>query len=504
MPQKKIFKTMIWVTGFSVLTRALAFGFRIYLSRVLGAEILGLFQIALSLFMLLACFSASGLPLTLSRKTAENMVVGNTKRAHQIFSSTLITSVITAAAFAIIFYIFPGVLSVLFADDRAGRIFLFLLPALITTSVYSITRAWFWGRRDYLVFSSTETLDEVLKIALAAFFISSIFAFPQEIGLAIAFVLADLICSIVLLVMFFKKKGKLVPPAHFPEVIKASAPITGTRILSSFTTSMTALLLPVVLVFHGMTTAGATAAYGRAAGMVMPIIFAPNSLIGALAIVLLPEIAALRIKKQEDKLNSSINNALLAATFIGGAFFALYFSAGQELGLFLFNDIFAGQYLIVASILTVPMSINNIALTSLNTLGHEDKGFYSNLIGLAILAGVTFGLAGPLGIFAYFAGLIAYHFTTLIINLFLLNKYAKIKLTSLTKIPALLAVAVVALLAGRGVYYILDNRISNILTILVIASTVVLSYFTIAIGFGLANFRKWFRLGKSATAVTVD
>jgi stage V sporulation protein B len=497
MPEKKLFKTMAWVTGFSCLTRVLAFGFKIYLSRLLGAEVLGLFQISLSFFMLLACFSATGLPLTLSKKTAENMVTGNTKRAHQVFSSTLVTSVLTATAFVLIFYTFPNILGYIFADPRVARIFLFMLPALITTSVYCVTRAWFWGKKDYIVFSGTETLDEILKIAFAAFFISSVFTFPKEIGLAIAFVAADFVCGIVLFAIFFKKKGRLVKPQHFPEVIKAAAPITGTRILASFTTSMTALLLPVVLVHYGMTVAGATAAYGRAAGMVMPIIFAPNSIIGALSIVLLPEIAGLRVRGEEKKLNTSINNALLAACFIGCAFFAVFFSSGIELGLFLYNDVFAGQYLVFAAALTIPMSLNNIALTSLNTLGHEDKGFFSNLVGLSILAAVTFSTASVLGIFAYFAGLMAYHFTTVIINLILLKKYAKIKLSGLKRMPAMFAVSALALVAGRGVHSLTSHHLSNPVLVLVVTSSVLLTYTLVAAITGLANFRKWFFINRA-------
>ena len=500
MANQKFIKTMAWVTAFSCLTRALAFAFKIYISRLLGAEILGLFQIGLSLFMLLACFSATGLPLTLSRKTAEYTVLGDDRRARQIFTSTLLTALITSGAFVLFFYAFPGVLNLIFADPRTARMFLFMLPALITTSVYSVSRAWFWGKKDYLVFSTTETLDEILKIAFAAFFISSIFTFPREIGLAIAFVAADVICAIVLLVVFFSKKGRFARPAHFPEIIKASAPITGTRILSSFTTSLTALLLPVLLVSYGMTISGATAAYGRASGMVMPIIFAPNSLIGALSVVLLPELAQLRVKGEEKKLNSAINNALLAACFIGCAFFAVYFATGQELGVLLYNDVFAGQFIVTAALLTVPMSLNNISLTSLNTLGHEDKGFISNLIGLVALAAATLSLARPIGIYAYFAGLFAYHFVTLGINFAFLKKYAKVSLPALKKMPLMLVVSAAALAAGLGVHAYVADALSNLLTILAVTSTVLLTYTAAALVLGLINFRQWFSTKRRQSA----
>lgn len=42
---KQIVKAAALLTGFSVLTRAVGFLYRIYLSRTLGAEYLGIYQI---------------------------------------------------------------------------------------------------------------------------------------------------------------------------------------------------------------------------------------------------------------------------------------------------------------------------------------------------------------------------------------------------------------------------------------------------------------------------
>ena len=71
MASGKLFRAVTVVTMFSVITRALSFLFKIYLSRTLGAEVMGLYQIALSMFFLFSALSASGLQTVLSRKTAE-------------------------------------------------------------------------------------------------------------------------------------------------------------------------------------------------------------------------------------------------------------------------------------------------------------------------------------------------------------------------------------------------------------------------------------------------
>ena len=67
---KSLFKTVALITFFSVLTRIAGFFFRIYLSRVVGAEALGLYQVATSIFIVLLTIVSSGLPLIISRMGA--------------------------------------------------------------------------------------------------------------------------------------------------------------------------------------------------------------------------------------------------------------------------------------------------------------------------------------------------------------------------------------------------------------------------------------------------
>ena len=69
-------KAFALVTAVSAATRLMSFFFKIYLSRELGAEILGLYQIALSVLGLMSCVGSSGVPVTLSRLSAENDALG--------------------------------------------------------------------------------------------------------------------------------------------------------------------------------------------------------------------------------------------------------------------------------------------------------------------------------------------------------------------------------------------------------------------------------------------
>ena len=84
---KSIFKAVAIVTIFSIITRLLGFFFRIFLSRKLGAEGLGLYQISTSILGVFMTLISSGLPLTTAKlvskyETSNEIVKKNKELFH--------------------------------------------------------------------------------------------------------------------------------------------------------------------------------------------------------------------------------------------------------------------------------------------------------------------------------------------------------------------------------------------------------------------------------------
>ena len=77
------------VTGFSIVTRLASFIFKMWMSRALGAEVVGLYQIALSVLLMLFTITA-GAPTVLSRKIAE--ANGNIKKQNSLATASMIIS----------------------------------------------------------------------------------------------------------------------------------------------------------------------------------------------------------------------------------------------------------------------------------------------------------------------------------------------------------------------------------------------------------------------------
>ena len=200
------------VTVFSVATRLFSFLFKIWMSRTLGAEAVGLYQIALSVLLLLFSFTA-GAPTVLSRKVAECAARGDVRRQNALTTASLVIGLVTSAAMCAVFLALRDSLGGLFADERCVPIFLVMLPALVTSSLYAPLRSWFWGRKRFLAFSSLELVDEVLKIGFAMFFAGGLFAsMTGAVGVAAALTVSDAASVLILFFMFFRAGGRLRRP----------------------------------------------------------------------------------------------------------------------------------------------------------------------------------------------------------------------------------------------------------------------------------------------------
>lgn len=426
MAKRSILKAVATVTVFSVITRCLSFIFKIYLSRTVGAEIIGLYQISLSVFFLFSALSSSGLPTVLSRKIAEDRAVGE-DRAARFFTGALIIVAFISVFTALVLGFTAPYLKGLFSDDRALPLFRIMLPALVSTGIYSVIRGWFWGNKRFTEYSVTETLEEVLRILFTLLFISGVIGGIQgAYGIALAFTVSDIAVAIILVILFFVKGGRLKKKPLLKEIAVPALPLTAMRVFGSFVGTVVALILPARLIASGMSVAEATASIGRIAGMANPLLFAPNAIISSLIIVLIPEMSENGITGNNFALNQNINKGISFSLIISGLFLFLLFALGEPLTELLYNDTASGQYLSAAAYLMLFMPINQMTASTLNSIGMEKESFLTFAIGTALLIFSIYFLPKYLGIYAVVVANLLSLLTSVAGNLSLLHRRIKL------------------------------------------------------------------------------
>ena len=496
MKKKKVLASVATVTIFGVITRVISFVFKIYLSRKLGAEAIGLYQMAVSVFFLFAAFACGGIPVVLSRKTAENSALGKSDD-HNLLSSALLVGCGISIVLCALIGILNDKLSFLFSDKGAVHVFLIMSPALLSTTVYSVLRAYLWGKKEFSAFSATETAEEILRIAFCILFLSGMIgSISGANGVALAFTVSDVTVAMILLAIFFIKGGRLKKPTMVKGIIVPSLPVTGMRIFGSLMATLIAFILPFRLMAYGMSSAEATASYGRIAGMATPLLFAPNAIIGSIAIVLVPEMSANGAKKAYADLNRHLNNGINFALLISGAFLVIYLALGKDITCILYKDEISGEYLRFASFLVLPMGIAQLTQSALNSIGKEYRAFANYLISNAFLIVAIIILPKYIGIYSVAVASMLSTLITCALNVYALNKYTGFGYSFLKYFVYVLLFALPCAFGASSLNNVLDD---NVFTVALSALFGVVAYAGLCFAAELVDIKGFLKLRKKRT-----
>lgn len=431
---KSIFKNVVIITIFSLLTRMLGFFFRIFLSRAIGAEALGIYQVALSVFMVLLTIVSSGFTLIISRMTASYRVSSNKKAVGSLVTSSMFVGLVVSVFLCLVILLFRNLFSNLFSDQNCMHILIILLPSLVFSAIYSVFRGAMWGNDNYFGLCASELLEQLIKIVVCVLILASgMSALQNAMAVAWSFTLSCFVSAFFVMLLYFFYGGKLGKPSKiYKKVISQSAPITGVRVVGSFAQPLIALILPAQLIRAGFTTTQAMSLYGIAVGMTLPFLYLPSALIGSLATALVPDISMALVQNDKKHIESRVQSSLMFSVFVSFLIVPTFMAIGDKLGLFIYNEILSGQLLQYSAWIMIPMGITNITSAILNSVGLEVKSFVNYLCGgIFMFASVLF-LPKYIGINALIIGMGLSSVISALLNIHMLKRKLKIK-TNITK-----------------------------------------------------------------------
>ncbi|MFW5780579.1 MAG: polysaccharide biosynthesis C-terminal domain-containing protein, partial [Bacillota bacterium] len=328
----------------------------------------------------------------------------------------------------------------LLADPKTVPMFVIMIPAIVSTTIYNIIRGWFWGRKEFTSFSITETVEEVLRILFSVLFVSGLISgLSGAFGIALAFLVSDFVVAVILFIMFFSKGGKITKPTKIKEIFIPAVPVTAIRLFGSLIITLTAVMLPARLIDSGFSVSEATASFGRIAGMASPLLLAPNAIIASLAIVLIPEMSEQGVKKDYITLNRHINTGINFALIICGFFMLCYYSLGEEITSFLFYDSESGRYLQYATFMMLPMCISQLTQSALNSIGLEFPAFKNYMISTSFMIAGIYFLPAVMGIYSVALAMMVSFLLNAVFNLITIRKNTKFKATFIKTLVLVIA-----------------------------------------------------------------
>lgn len=420
-----IYKSAAQVTVFSTIEKCLSFIYRIILTRIIGAEGIGIYQICLTVFAVFLTAASSGVPITVSRLMAKSGASGDTRGKHAAVTAGIVSTLIITIPIAIILFFGRSAFGFLFSDDRCMDIFIILLPGLVLTSVYSVIRGSFWGNKQFVPYSVIELLEDAIMVVAGVWLVWGVSDPVDGARLAIIAVLISYVFSFcVSLFWYFRKGGRMVnPKPQLKPLFSAAAPITAMRTSTSLLNSAVAVILPLLLVnVCGYTNSEALALYGIVLGMAVPLIYSPNALIGSIAVVVAPELSENYYKKRDDAVRYDIEKTIKAAVFIAALLVPVLFVLGSALSVFLYDSELCGKIVTISSFMILPTCITMITNTVLNSMNCEKRTLVYFFIGAAVMLICLLFLTRYMGVYAYVLGISLSQIICAVLNLIYLSK----------------------------------------------------------------------------------
>lgn len=496
---KSLFKTVALITAFSFLTRILGFIFRIILSREVGAEGVGLYQVASSIFMVLLTVISSGIPLIISRLSSSYLAKRETKRQKALVSTALLYGIALSIALCLIVLVFKSVFSTFFTEKRCIEILIVLLPSLVFSSVYCVLRGAMWGKNNYFALCVTEFYEQLVRIVLGVVFVSaSLSAFDNALTLGWTMSVACFMSMMLVIACYFYYGGKLgkFKREEFIPLVKQSTPITFMRVIGSFVQPLIAFIVPNRLVAIGYTSSQALAMYGVAVGMTMPLLYIPSSIIGSLSTALVPDLSTALANNDKSHIEKRVTTSIFFSLFISSLFIPCFLGMGELAGEVLYDNILSGTLLVPSAWVLIPIGLTNITSAILNSLGYEKRSFVNFIIGgLAMFVCLWF-LPSIFGINAFIYALGIDYLLISVLNLRLLKKKTGIRFNIMPSIVKILLLCIPSSALTGFVCGICVHFLPKFLTLVVGGCVGTISFVLLASVFNMIDVKAFWVVAK--------
>lgn len=403
------------LTGAGFISRILGFFYRIFLSRVIGANGLGLYQLIFPVFTLCLAISASGIQTAISR------YIASTKRTAIYLWCGMLLSVSIAGILALFVYLLaPWIASDILKESRTTDLLRLMSLALIPSAIHACFNGYYYGQKNSVPPAICQIVEQLARVFGTAFIYQILLEEGRTLepihavwGLVIG-ELAGLFVNITSYILLKEsnhttnitesKPVNLVLPLKTLSIM--AIPLTLNHVLMTLSHSLEHLLLPQQLMLFGYTSDEALSHFGILTGMALSVIFFPSAITNSLSVLLLPRISETKARGDLCAVLDTIKGALCCGVALGSLCTFVFLFSADWFGNFVFDNSLAGFYIRILSILCPFMYTSSLLSSIVNGLGYAGLTLACNLSGCAIRILAIWFLVPMYGMYAYIIAMI--------------------------------------------------------------------------------------------------
>ena len=330
---------VLTLTG--VLSQVVGFVYRILLTRLAGAEILGLYQLILPVYSVLLSLTSVGLTTGVSNLSAWYQALGNQRVIDQVRGQ--------AVKLFLLLALVPCGLLLLFSDGVSVYL-------LVLTGVENLQKHYFYGTGRVCPAAVTELIEQILRSVLVLALVwATIPATAEEAvgAIVLGMALCEVTSALTQTVLFRRYLGPRdrlagapLPPSTVRRKLgRIALPLGLAALLGNGISSANAVLIPRLLVLGGMDQSQAVSTYGVTFGMTLPMLLLPTAFLSALGLVLTPKLSRCAALQQAGEIRRLVRRWVSLANLILIPALALLAVLGPALGRALYQEERVGDHL---------------------------------------------------------------------------------------------------------------------------------------------------------------
>jgi stage V sporulation protein B len=388
---------ILTLAGF--ITRVIGFLYKIFLSKVMGAEWLGIYQLVFPVYGIAFTIYATGIQTSISRLVAAEIGRKNHKNIGRILRLGLLLSVSTALVLSVLLFRFSDSVALRFLlEPRSASSLRILAVVFPFCGITSCINGYYYGLKKAGIPASTQLLEQMVRVIvvyISAYTVGKgdfkVICEMAVLGLVIGEI-ASGIYNFLSLFITKSPKTMLYPEPNpnagllkrkdiINSILHLSIPLSTNRLLINILHSIEAILIPAMLRRSGLSTGEALSTYGTLVGMSIPFIMFPTALINSLAVLLLPTVSEAQAMDNKDMIGKTTSTSIKYSLIIGVFSTGVFLLFGKYLGVSIFNSDEAGNYLIILAwlcpLIYLPTTLGSI----INGLGKAHITFINSILG---------------------------------------------------------------------------------------------------------------------------
>ncbi len=414
------------LTATGLFSQVVGFLYRIALSRLIGAETVGLYQLVMPVYSMLMSMTAVGLTVAVSTLSARQYALGDTGGVRFTLRRALGCFALVALPLGAVVALASDPISVYLIGDARTRLGIMLLvPCVLLTGVENLHKHCFYGIGRVRPPAAVETAEQLIRAGAVIGLLVLLLPRTGEetVGIIVLGMVLCEIFSAVTLTLLFQRHWRREPPGPAGErvtrrqMFAIALPVGGTSLLGTLLGSANAVLIPSRLVAGGAAASEAMASFGVLCGMTLPLLALPTGFIGALCLVMVPDLARRTAKGDRRAAGSFLDRVMTATSLLIAPAMALLTVVGPTVGRVLFREQEVGGYMLPLAVGTLLGCYQSVLSGALNGLGLQSRAARNAIVSDVVQLAFTWFTVARWGLAGFVAGFVLSSLAGMALNL---------------------------------------------------------------------------------------